>query len=185
MLVNSCTSPSIAKYKIAAAVAIPRTVFIFCPDFHSSFMVSKVIIESINAVMMKLAVIMKKRPMLLSTVKVVRMPEPIITTPILGLMVICEVTFFASETKSILEPQIIECTVPKIAERTDMRIAVINQNFPGNVRLNMSGNCMPVEKYPIGVAKIREPMNNVYSMPTMMMEYVTARGTFFQGLILR
>ena len=73
--------------------------------------------------------------------------------------------------------------VPKIAERIAIWIIVINHGAAGKINFNVSakGALADVNKLN-GTAMIIDATKSMYNSPTSVIEYVSARGTFFSGL---
>ena len=161
------------------AVQIPIMVIIFCPDFHSSLRLSKVISDNICAAIIHNAVNEKKRFKFEINVNVVVIPALITNTAArwaagslgdraranTGLVV------RARETSNALELQIIECMVPIIADRIARWIITKSHVYCGNTTLKISDNGMHgFLKSSNGVAKIIDAINTVYKIPTMTIE---------------
>ena len=93
-------------------------------------------------------------------------------------VVLCN--FLTRDTSRLLHDQMTEWIVPSIAESVDMCMIFINQLLFGSVCFNTSGKSVKEEvNNESGVDIIIEPINNIYNVPTIKMEYVRALGTFF------
>ena len=119
-------TPSSAKKKMSNAVHIPIIVIIICFDFHSFLMVRSVTIEVRYATTMKSAVKIKNWRAF-KVRKLVKIASPTNNTVDFGQMnpdltsflLVLLFNNFASDIVNALELQIIECSVPKIADKIE------------------------------------------------------------------
>ena len=117
-------APSSANKNMMNAVKSPISVIIFCFDFHSLFMLRRVIID-VEYAKIKNRAVKEKNCRLLKVKKLARMDVPTKRTVVLWVIIPEETSFLPTlplsnpdnVNASALELQIIECNVPKIADK--------------------------------------------------------------------